>query len=207
MLFLIRDVIVNEKGYLNLSFRQDWTPVYYNDEEYKSEEGHSHLDHISFGHDVETGYLMIEASEILGIDNDTLTHRIAKQMIDHTISFGWDINTGAIYDGGHYFDGEKPVIINEKTAWWSACEAFNAFLLISEIYPEDSNDYYDNFTRTWNYCKNYLIDHENGGWYRVGIDKNPRSRTENKGDIWKGNYHNSRALINCIQILRSQNID
>jgi len=202
MLVLIRDTITTDKGYMNLFFRKDWSPVFYTDEEFKSKNSQYVFDHISFGHDVETAYLLIEASEAIGIENDTVTHRVAKKMVDHAIKNGWDPETGALYDAGYYFDDEENVtILKHETQWWAATEAFNSFLIMADLYPNDPMNYYDKFTITWDYCKNYLIDDEFGGWYRSGLNKVPRAKKGNKGGIWKGNYHNTRSLINCINKL------
>ena len=75
---------------------------------------------------------------------------------------------------------------------------------MSGLYPDDPMDYYDKFALTWDYCKNYLIDYENGGWYIVGLNEVPDAVNSDKGGIWKGNYHSARSLINCIKILRDK---
>jgi mannobiose 2-epimerase len=203
MLVLIRDSITTEKGHMNLFFRRDWSPVYYTDATYKGGRNEHVFDHISFGHDIETAYLLLEASEVTGIEHDTITHRISKIMTDHTIVNGWDPETGATYDAGYYFGGnDEMTILNKHSQFWVSTESFNTMLIMSELYPDDTMDYYDKFALTWDYCKKYLIDHERGGWYIVGLNEDPEAVNSDKGGIWKGNYHSARSLINCIKILR-----
>jgi len=201
MLVLIRDTITTEKGYMNLFFHRDWTPVLIGDEKYPGGNKHQ-FDYVSFGHDIETAYLLLEASEVIGIENDITTHRVAKTMADHTLRNGWDPETGATYDAGFYFNDQEGMSILEKyTPWWVATESFHTMLIMAGLYPNDPMNYYDHFTLTWDYCKKYLIDSENGGWYSMGINESPRSADGDKGGIWKGNYHNARSLISCIKLL------
>jgi mannan endo-1,4-beta-mannosidase len=207
MLRLIRDVITTDKGYLTLFFRRDWTPISYRDSAVTVRERNYGSDHVSFGHDVETAYLMLEASEALGMKKDTTTLRIGKKMVDHALRNGWDNELGGIYDGGYYLPGkEHPVIVINTKEWWSQVEALNAFLMMAEIFPQDELRYYEKFCKQWSYCKQYLIDYEHGGWYFGGVDIVPNMKYAPKGSIWKGNYHTSRGLINCINMLKSRSM-
>lgn len=201
MLLVIRDQIVTEKGYLTLFLYPDWTPVTFVDSTEEVILAHHNLDHVSFGHDVETGFLMLEASETLGWKNDSTTHRIAKKMIDHALENGWDENLGGFYDEGYYFhDGFR--ITHDTKNWWAQAEGMNALLLMAELYPDDPHGYHEKFLKLWNYTDNYLIDHENGDWYSGGLDKQPELKTAGKGNIWKGIYHHYRSLDHCIDRLR-----
>ncbi|MGD0591200.1 MAG: AGE family epimerase/isomerase [Bacteroidota bacterium] len=205
MLQLVRDIITTDKGYLTLFLKRDWTPVSYMDSIAAVREKNFEFDHVSFGHDVETAYLMLESSEALGIKYDTTTLRIAKKMVDHALQYGWDKNHGGLFDGGYYLPGEKSVTVVRNTKeWWSQVEALNAFLMMSDIFPQDEHRYYEKFRTQWNYCKQYLIDQEHGGWYWGGIDIVPALAKAPKGSIWKCNYHTSRALINCITRLKQE---
>lgn len=202
LLVIIRDTITTDKGYMNLFFRRDWSPVLYTDETFRGGRNEHLFDHVSFGHDIETAYLLMEASEAIGMEHDAKTLRISKKMTDHTIDKGWDPVSGATYDAGYYFEDDTMTIINKQTPFWVSTESFHTMLIMSGLYPDDPMNYYDKFTVTWEYCKNYLIDHEHGGWYPTGINEVPSARNEDKGGIWKGNYHAARSLINCIKILR-----
>ena len=202
LLILIRDKITTEKGYLNLFFTQDWVPVSYRDSSEKVRKQNYYFDHVSFGHDIETAYLMLETSEVLGIEHDTITLMKAKKMVDHTAKNGWDKKHGGIYDGGYYYnDDEYPVIVKHTKEWWAQVEAMNSFLMMADLFPDDSLYYYDMFCRQWDFIKRYLIDEINGGWYWGGKDEVPKIIYSPKGSIWKANYHTSRGLINCINRL------
>ena len=204
MLLLIRDTITTEVGYLNLFFRKDWSPVYYTDKEFIGGRNKHVFDHISFGHDIETAFLMLETAKAIGIEYDTRTHVVSKRMTDHVINYGWDSETGATYEAGYYFeDKDGMTCLESHTSWWVATESFHTMLIMSGLYPDDPLEYYDKFTLTWDYCKNYLIDYEGGGWYRTGINEHPEEKEGDKGGVWKGNYHSTRSLINCINILRN----
>ncbi|RYE35976.1 MAG: N-acylglucosamine 2-epimerase [Sphingobacteriaceae bacterium] len=199
MLLLTRDKITNDKGDLVLFFRPDWTPVSHRDSSEAVILKRRGLDHVSFGHDVETAYLMIEASHTLGLENDTRTVQIGKKMVDHALENGWDNKVGGFYDEGYYFK-DKPgiTIIADTKNWWAQAEGMNTLLMMADLYPNDAHQYFEKFKRLWNYTQTYLIDHEHGDWYPGGIDKQPEYKTALKGQIWKGTYHNFRALINCI---------
>ena len=45
------------------------------------------------------------------------------------------------------------------------------------------------------------IDHEQGGWYEGGLDRDPANRLRPKAHIWKAAYHDTRALMNVVRRL------
>ncbi|QMU30015.1 AGE family epimerase/isomerase [Adhaeribacter radiodurans] len=199
MLVLIRDTITTPKGYLILFLKPDWQPISYRDSSAVAQEKHRGLDHVSFGHDVETAYLMLEASHVLGLKEDPKTMTVAKRMIDHALANGWDAKAGGFYDEGYYFK-DKPgiTIVKGGKNWWAQAEGLNTLLLMADHFPNDKMQYYQKFLQQWKYINAYLIDHEHGDWYPGGIDKEPEQKTALKGQIWKGNYHQFRALSNCV---------
>ncbi|MCB0688819.1 MAG: AGE family epimerase/isomerase, partial [Saprospiraceae bacterium] len=204
MLVLVRDTITTDYGSLTLFLDQDWNPATNRDsvEEYIRQ--HIHEDHVSFGHDIETAYLLMEASHVLHAADDALTREKTKKMVDHTLDNGWDKEHGGIYDGGYYFK-DKPgmtIVLHEK-AWWAQVEAMNTLLIMTDLYPADPHGYETYFLEMWEYVKDYLIDPEYPGIFVKGLDQSPDARTADKAGIWKGNYHNVRSFLNCIKRLRS----
>ena len=205
MLVLIRDTITNPKGYLILFLQPDWTPVSFRDSSERVIMRHHNLEHVSFGHDVETAYLMLEASEVLGLKNDTATSIVAKRMVDHALRNGWDSEAGGFYDEGYYFKDRPAItIIRDTKNWWAQAEGLNTLLLMADLYPTDEMQYYNKFEMLWKYADTNLIDHQYGDWYSGGLDKEPQMKTALKGNIWKAAYHQYRSLENCIKRLRAE---
>lgn len=203
MLTLIRDTIVTDKGYLTLFLTPDWKPVSYRDSSETARKANYGLDHVSFGHDVETAYLMLEASHILGLKHDEKTVRITKKMVDHALENGWDEKAGGFYDRGYYLKGQdKITIVHDAKNWWTQAEALNTLLLMADTYPNDKHQYMEKFKKQWDYVQQYMLDKTHGGWYDGGIDKEPDRKTAAKGHAWKACYHESRSLMNCLQRLR-----
>ena len=205
MLLLIRDTMIGNKGYLTLFFQPDWAPVSIRDSSDAYIIAHHGLDYVSFGHNVETSYLLLEASHALSIQNDTTTLRIAKQMMDHALQHAWDNKLGGFYDAGYYFK-DKPglTIISTEKNWWSQAEEMNSLLMMSQLFPNDPMHYYDKFKQQWNYIQTYMIDHTYGDWYSHGLDIEPENKTALKGHIWKGNYHQFRSMMNCVDRLKGK---
>lgn len=197
LIALIRDTITNEKGSMRLHFDRDWQPFSLKDSTEAIKEQLHHLDHVSFGHDIETAYLLLEASEAIGDGHNERTLAIAKKMIDHSIRFGWDASVGGLYDGGYYNEGETDVeIVRDSKNWWAQVETMNSLLMAADMYPNDLQDYRGKFLKQWTYIQNNLIDHQHGGFYAGGLDKEPQRKTGNKSGIWKGAYHTGRSLMN-----------
>lgn len=203
MILLIRDKMVNSKGNLVLFFQPDWTPVSFVDSSRESILRHHNLDHASFGHDIETAYLLMEASHIAGWKNDSVTWTIAKKMTDQCLLYGWDDSLGGFYDEGYYFKNEPQITITHSNKnWWTQAEALNTLLIMADLYPNDPLQYYQKFLKQWNYIDKYFIDHKNGEWYPNGLDTDPETTKRNKGQIWKAAYHQYRSMENCIKRLR-----
>lgn len=205
LLLLIRDTIVNEGHYMNLFFNEQWKPISFKDTSKENIQKHYYLDHVSFGHDVETAYLMFEASEALGRKDHKKTLEIGKAMLDHSLENGWDTKLGGLYDGGYYFKGKNKLeIVNSDKNWWSQAEALNTLLLMDSYYPNDAHNYKKRFVELWDYIDSYFLDHTHGGWYEWGLDQRPENKKGAKGHIWKATYHHYRALLNCIKRLEGE---
>lgn len=201
MFYLIRDTFVHPDGYLQLFFEPDWTLLKRESAEEGDEEGQWFLSHFTYGHDVETAFLLLETAHVLGWGEDEKTHHIAKQLVDHSLASGWDSGNGGFFDAG--VAGEDGIrIVNDHKSWWGLVEGMNALLLMHTLYPEDPQDYYALFLLSWEHIDNFLIDKTYGGWYNAATDTYPETVDQRKSHIWKTTYHNARGMLNCMHMLR-----
>lgn len=204
MLVLVRDTMVADRGHLRLFFRRNWEPISYRDSARSVREAHHHLDHVSFGHDIETGYLLLEAGASLGGPSPR-TKEVARRLIAHSVRRGWDPDSGGLFDAGYYEPPADTIrIVDHGKAWWAQVEALNSLLLATGLIPEERERYAGLFRRQWRYLDEFLIDRERGGFYAAGLDTEPEAREGARSSVWKGSYHTARALMNVAERLRGE---
>jgi mannobiose 2-epimerase len=190
---ILKDHIITWPGAMRQFFKADWTPA---------------ATYVSFGHDVETAYLLAETVAALGRPNDTEIWRIGKSLTDHSLRYGWDEQHGGFYYDGATFG--KPAVLSKF--WWVQAEGLNTLLLMHDKFGSNEINYYRYFIEQWNFIRDYIIDAEYGGWYAVtdsdgshpqGLSKilNVQPEGLEKSHLWKASYHEVRALLNVARRL------
>ncbi|BCM90926.1 cellobiose 2-epimerase [Abditibacteriota bacterium] len=180
---LVRDtVVVSPPGAMNLFFRPDWKTV---------------PDRDSYGHDIETAYLLVEATTALGHPDDERTWAVARSLVDHTLEFGFDEPVGGFYNEGGTFGG----IFDSDKVWWVQAEGLNALLLMHRKYGQTTPRYWEAFQKQWNFIQKYQIDHKNGGWFAHVTQAGEPTPDTAKSNGWTEGYHQGRALLNVSQTL------
>ena len=181
LLAIIRDKICVDPGAMNLYFTNAWQAF---------------PDHDSYGHDVETAYLMLEAEQVLGKGHDPRTERMARMLVDHALHYGWDEKLG-----GFYQDGTTTGPPERKTKeWWIEFEGLNALLLMQERYGKQTDMYFRAFERQWEFIRAYQIDEQFHGVYQL-VGEDGKAVEDIKGATWKAAYHDGRALLNVTERL------
>ena len=176
LLAIVRDRICVEPGVMNLYFANAWQAI---------------PDHDSYGHDVETAYLMLESDEALHRNASPKTERMARMLVDHALAYGWDSANGGFFREGTTFG--KP----EDTAkeWWVQVEGLNALLLMHQRYGKQDGRYFQRFLEQWAFIQKHTIDGEYHGLYNL-TNAEGTPITQDKGSIWKAAYHDGRAFWN-----------
>jgi mannose/cellobiose epimerase-like protein (N-acyl-D-glucosamine 2-epimerase family) len=183
---IVRDRIYADPGYLHQFLSADWRP--------RVSPGPSRD---SYGHDVETAYLLTEAAAALGMPNDAQTWQEARRLVDHAMQFGLDHQRGGLYNEGGVTGGNY----SEQREWWVQAEYLNALLLMHERYGRETQKYWNAFVAQWYWINRHEIDRIHGGWYpRVDNDGNPVPFP--KSDAWTDCYHQARAMLNVSARLR-----
>lgn len=145
----------------------------------------STLDRVdSYGHDIETAWLLCEAAEVIG-DASVIqkTRQQALAMTDTALEEGL-APSGAMYNERNA-DG-----LDTTLSWWPQCETvvgcINAWQISGDV------KYFNAAVKTWDYIKNHFIDLEHGGWYKILTDTEEPKLQEPKASLWNCPYHNSR---------------
>ena len=180
---LVRDRIAAEPGALNLYLTRDWqaTPA-----------------HDSFGHDVETAYLLAEAADAAGEPDDPRTWHTARRLVDHALDWGWDREHGGFYYKGEAFGGEA---FDTHKDWWTQAEGLNALLLMHTKFGATTDRYWEAFLKEWGFIERHLIDPVHGGWYQGTTREGELIGDGAKASQWKANYHTARAMMGVATML------
>lgn len=170
-------IINRNSWHLNLFFTENWDVK---------------ADTISYGHDIEGSWLLLEAAEVLHDEELIKTFQeIALHMTNATLE-GLDVDGGLWYE----YEPAHQHLIKEKHSWPQA-EAMIGFVNAWQI-SGDENYLQQAFT-SWLFIKEHMIDKQHGEWY-WGVKENYEVMNhEDKVGIWKCPYHNSRA---CLELMR-----
>lgn len=147
---------------------------------------------ISYGHDIEAAWLLLECAEIAGEE------RWIGKMKERAVQITSAAAEGLDADGGmwHEYDVMQDHLLKQKH-WWPQAEAmvgfFNAWQLTQEPQLLQQS------LKSWKFIKQYLIDVNHGEWYwGVNADYS-KMQGEDKAGTWKCPYHNGRA---CMEIMK-----
>lgn len=147
---------------------------------------------ISYGHDIEAGWLLQFCAESIHDSSSTQIARRNAEAITMAAMEGLDENGGLWYEYNTK-TGEK---IFEKH-WWPQAEALIGFCNAWQL---TGNSLYKNaLIKNWHFIRNYILDKLNGEWL-WGVDRDGKKMAgQDKIGIWKCPYHNTRA---CLELLR-----
>lgn len=150
------------------------------------------LDLHSYGHDIETAWLIDRGVEVLG-----------EEAYEEKMSPITQALTAQIYRVA--FDGHSLAnecdrgVVNENRIWWVQAETVVGFLNGYEKTPEHS-EYRDAALAVWEFIKEHVVDQRSGSeWFwEVRADGTP---IEGRPIVepWKCPYHNGRM---CIEVMK-----
>jgi len=150
---------------------------------------------VSYGHDIENIWLLMKACEVAGLSNSILSG-FYQYAYDNSFRYGYDATHGGYYDAGPL--GQPANNLNKT--WWVQAEA-----LVSALYMyrfTGSTQYLAVFETTYDFVDKHLADWEHGEWHST-VAADGSGASGDKGHNWKCGYHNGRAMIECIGVLRA----
>lgn len=172
--------LLQPSGYVHKHFTLDWLPV-----------GPAEC---SYGHDLETSWLLLEAVKRLDPETQSLAKMSAQSMAQHALTAGGD-PVGGVFDFGPPALARVPSSAQGKEkVWWAQAEAlpgiYKLFLQIND------DQLVDCLESTLSFLQDKLWDPDFGEFYwSVMSDGTLGPRGDHKGEIWKTPYHALRALL------------
>lgn len=176
-LFLEKIVNRNNRYHLGLFFDDDWNIV----------DGGI----ISYGHDIESAWLLQETANVLG----------EKNIIDKTREMSKNVATAAFegrcVDGSMIYERIPDGHYDNDKHWWVQAEN-----VVGQWYLYLLNQQTDTLKqvlKSWSYIRKNLIDRQHGEWF-WSIQHGIPNIFDDKAGFWKCPYHNARM---CLEIIES----
>ncbi len=172
----LEKIIDQKNGHLGLFFDEQWNEK-------------SSL--ISFGHDIETSWLLLEAARVTK-ENDLISRVEGASLklvegvveaLDDDFGMWYEKNTGT----NHWI---------KQKHWWVQAEAMIGF--VNGWQMSQREEFLNLAMNNWNFIKKKIKDNKYGEWLWGVNDNGVKLAEQDKVGIWKCPYHNSRA---CIEIL------
>ena len=170
-------------GHLRLFFDDDWN---------------SRDDTVSYGHDIETSWLLMEAADVLA-DAD-VSAKVGRTMMQLAAA----AEEGFTPEGGMVYEHEPATGITDGDRhWWVQAETVVGFFNLYERTGDPSA--LQKAAACWDFIRAHIIDREYGEWlWSLRADGSP-NRTDDKAGFWKCPYHNGRMCLELAErIARSE---
>ena len=177
MMDLIADKVYNkEAGRQEVFFDRTWNTL---------------IDLYSYGHDIETAWLVDRGLEVLGDKayteklspiTKTITENIYRRAyIDHSL-----VNEAG---GG---------VVDTTRVWWVQAEAVVGFLNGYQKAPEH-REYLEAAEDIWRYIRTYMVDKRSGSEWFWSVDKDRNPIEKPIVEPWKCPYHNGRMCFEAMK--------
>jgi mannobiose 2-epimerase len=175
-------VVRKRHGFCTDKYRTDWTPIL--------DPPHNV---VSYGHDIENIWLLMDARHVLDLPQAPLVD-LHRTLWEYSMKYGLDVEDGGLYYTGPF---QKPATHRDKS-WWVQAELLISALRMYQLTGDPR--YARRFEQTWQFIDEKMTDHKRGGWFATV--RPDGSVAGEKANLWKCAYHNGRALIESLSILK-----
>jgi len=177
LVHLFLDKFINEKHHFQLFFDENWNLK-------------SHV--YSYGHDIEGGWLLQRAAEVL--QNPALVEscKVAAIGLTEAALEGFD------HDGGLMYEGTESTVEDTDKHWWPQAEALVG--LVNAFNISGNPKYLKLAEKNWNFIIERMVDPK-GEWHGMVYKDGSINLEEDKAGPWKAPYHNGRAMLELMERL------
>lgn len=143
----------------------------------------------SYGHDIESSWLLLEAAGLL--KNKELKEKVTRASIAIANAAAEGLrDDGSMVTELNHTTGH----VSPRRSWWEQAESVVGYLNAFELTGDES--YLEKSLRSWEYIKANFIDHTNGGWYSYVSESGASSG--DKAGFWICPYHSGRM---CMEVM------
>lgn len=173
---MMNRVLDRNGGHFRLFFDNDWS---------------LRSNRISYGHDIEGSWLLVEAAEVLGDPSvEAEVRKASVRMAEAVLAEGIDT------DGGVLNEAEGETVTDDDKHWWPQAEAVVGFLNAYRLTGRKAFE--EAALRAWDFIGNHIVDREYGEWFWKVNRAGEPDLAAPKVNEWKCPYHNART---CFEIL------
>ena len=163
-------------GHLQLYFRRDWSVL---------------PGGISYGHDIETSWLLLECAFA------TRDLDVVSRVRPYALAMGRAGNEGLLPDGSMRYEKLLDGAYDDSRQWWVQAETVVGNLWLWKYHGDTAAA--DRALACWAYIRDHLVDREGGEWYWAILPDGSPDLSQPKAGFWKCPYHNSRM---CLEIMK-----
>ncbi len=146
---------------------------------------------MSFGHDIEGSWLLLEAAEVQA--EPALAESVRATSLQLATAVYQD---GLEKDGSLLYEAGPQGLVDGDRSWWVQAEAMPGFYNAYQISGQER------FARaawqSWNYIQDNMVDRVHGDWIKKLHRNGTRDEKSFKVGPWECPYHHSRA---CFEML------
>ncbi len=176
LLDIIGTKVMNADGHLQLYFRRDWSVL---------------PGGISYGHDIETSWLVLECA--FALKDDAIVERVRPWALAMALAG----NEGLLPDGSMRYERLLDGTFDDSRQWWVQAETVVGNLWLWK-YHGIAGHFTCNAIRAWEFIRENLVDTEDGEWWWAILPDGSKDLSQPKAGFWKCPYHNTRM---CLQVL------
>lgn len=167
------------KPTLSLYFDRDWNSM---------------TDHVSWGHDIESAWLMTEAAELAY--GRPATGRMPTAVHEAIRAARANVRGVLAENGGSLPHEMAEGRVDTQRDWWVQAEGVVGNV---DAWQETGDGaYLAAAIRLWDFIEAHQIDRENGEWFWGVSAEGEPDLSLPKGGMWKTCYHNGRACLEVI---------
>lgn len=176
---------------LTLFTEKVWNPEKKRQEVFFDHEYNTLIDLYSYGHDIESAWLLDRTAEVLG-------EKEWKDKLDPITDVMRDEVLKEAFDGRSIPAECERGKVKEDRVWWVQAEGVNGYLSGWKKHPERT-DWHKTAEKLWGFIRDYVVDHRPGSEWFWYVSKDGVPAHEPIVEPWKCPYHNGRMCMEALK--------